>query len=117
MFSQVSSHQSMVHMNYTKYSLPNPILVMWIIISPNEVFGDIIVLASPPRPPVDPDDVNALTRKIFNESLLNYMRVDTCLRYLVSLKSSICNISINNSPISFKYYAQVKNLHTKCVND
>ena len=31
-----------------------------IIISPNEVFGDIMVLASPPRPhpPVDPDDVN-----------------------------------------------------------
>ena len=36
-----------------------------IIISPNEVFGDIMVLASPPppRPPVDPDDVSALTRK------------------------------------------------------
>ena len=35
-----------------------------IIISPNEVFGDIMVLASPPPrpPPVDPDDVNALTR-------------------------------------------------------
>ena len=43
-----------------------------IIISPNEVFGDIMVLASPPRPrqlrprppprpPVDPDDVNTLT--------------------------------------------------------
>ena len=40
-----------------------------LVISPNEVFGDIMVLASPPpRPPVDPDDVNALTRKIFNES-------------------------------------------------
>ena len=25
-----------------------------------------MVLASPPRPPVDPDDVNTLTRKIFN---------------------------------------------------
>ena len=39
-----------------------------LIISPNEVFGDIMVLASPPppprpRPPVDPDDVNTLTRK------------------------------------------------------
>ena len=35
-----------------------------IIISPNEVFGDIMVLASPPPrppPPVDPDDVNAQT--------------------------------------------------------
>ena len=30
-------------------------------ISPNEVFGDIMVLAS--RPPVEPDDVNTLTRK------------------------------------------------------
>ena len=35
-----------------------------IIISPNEVFGDIMVLASPPsqpRPLVNPDDVNALS--------------------------------------------------------
>ena len=33
---------------------------MMLVISPNEVFGDIKVLASPPcpRPPVDPDDVN-----------------------------------------------------------
>ena len=44
-----------------------------VIISPNEVFGDIMVLASPPRPPVDPDDVNALTRKIFNESLSKFI--------------------------------------------
>ena len=29
---------------------------------PHEVFGDIMVLASPPRPPVDPDDANTLTR-------------------------------------------------------
>ena len=42
------------------------------IISPNEVFGDIMVLASP-RPPVDPDDVNALARKIFNVSLSNFI--------------------------------------------
>ena len=37
----------------------------YLIISPNEVFGDIMVLASPPprpRPPVDPDDANTLTR-------------------------------------------------------
>ena len=39
------------------------------IISPNEVFGDIMVLASPPRPPVDPDDVNTLTLNRFNLSL------------------------------------------------
>ena len=30
-----------------------------IFISPNEVFGNIMVLASPPRPPpLDPDDMN-----------------------------------------------------------
>ena len=39
----------------------------------NEVFGDIMVLASPPRPPVDPDDVNTLTRQIFNLSLANFI--------------------------------------------
>ena len=33
-----------------------------VIISPNEVFGDIMVLASPP-PPVDPDDVTILLKK------------------------------------------------------
>ena len=43
-----------------------------VIISPNEVFGDIMVLASPPRPR-PPDDVNALTRKIFNESLSKFI--------------------------------------------
>ena len=54
-------------------------LSLGIIISPNEVFGDIMVLASPPRPrpPVDPDDMNTLTRQIFNLSLSNFMRVDT----------------------------------------
>ena len=44
-----------------------------IFISPNEVFGDIMVLASPPRPPVDPDNVNTLTRQIFNLSLSNFI--------------------------------------------
>ena len=39
-------------------------LSIGIIISANKVFGNIIVLASPPCPPVDPDDVNALTLKI-----------------------------------------------------
>ena len=43
-----------------------------LIISPNEVFGDIMVLASP-RPPVDPDDVNTVTQPI---SFKFYMRVD-----------------------------------------
>ena len=41
---------------------PLPIFnVIIIIISQNEMFGDIMVLALPP--PVDPDDVNALTLK------------------------------------------------------
>ena len=48
-------------------------IIMIIIISPNEVFGDIMVLASPPRPPVDPDDVNILTGKIFNGSLSKFI--------------------------------------------
>ena len=42
-----------------------------LFISPNEVFGDIMVLASPPRPPVDPDDVDALTQ--FNGSLSKFI--------------------------------------------
>ena len=46
-----------------------------IIISLNEVFGDIMVLASPPRPPIDPDDVNALKSRVD-------MRVVTTLRYV-----------------------------------
>ena len=45
----------------------------FVIILLNEVFGDIMVLASPPRPPVDPDDVNTLTQKIFNLSLSNFI--------------------------------------------
>ena len=37
----------------------------YIVISPNEVFGDIMVLASPRPcpPPIDPDDVNTLNSK------------------------------------------------------
>ena len=48
-----------------------------LIISPNEVFGDIMVLASPspPCPPVDPDDVNALNIQWISFKV--YMRVDT----------------------------------------
>ena len=57
---------------------------MEVIISPNEVFGDIMVLASPPPClPVDPDDVNALDSKnIIWFSFKVYMRVDTPLRYV-----------------------------------
>ena len=61
-----------LHLGYANQNKPMDICsgqVSWLIISPNEVFGDIMVLASPPRPPVDPDNVNALTRKIFNGSL------------------------------------------------
>ena len=53
-----------------------------VINSPNEVFGDIMVLASPLRPPVDPDDVNTLNSKnIPPISFKFYMWVDTPLRY------------------------------------
>ena len=48
---------------------------LYYVISPN-VFGDIMVLASPPpspRLPVDTDDVNAITRKILNGSLSNFI--------------------------------------------
>ena len=48
------------------------------------MFGDIMVLASPPRPPVDPDDVNTLTRQIFNLTLL--LKFDT-LQWLEQLRS------------------------------
>ena len=47
------------------------------------MFGDIMVLASPPclRPPIDPDDVNALKSKSIQRiSFKFYMRVDTPLR-------------------------------------
>ena len=42
----------------------------FIIISPNEVVSDIMVLASPPpRPPIDPDDVNTLNSKKYSTDL------------------------------------------------
>ena len=47
-----------------------------LIISPNEVFGNIMVLASlqrPPPPPVDPDDVNA--RKILEKYLTDLFQI------------------------------------------
>ena len=46
-----------------------------VIISPNEVFGDIMVLELPPRPPVDPENFQRISFKF-------YMRVDTPLRYV-----------------------------------
>ena len=51
-------------------------------ISPNEVFGDIMVLASP-RPPVDPDDVNTPNSKNIQPISFKFdMWVDTPLRYI-----------------------------------
>ena len=111
-----------------------------IIISPNEVFGDIMVLASPPHlpPPVDPDDVNTLTWKVFNGSLSNFMRVYTpevlcywnlILRKLEQRSSQPNNMCIpkifkmqylhKNGPIAIKLYTEVKylKLHNKIVND
>ena len=105
----------------------------------------ITVLASPPPrpPPVDPDDVNALNRKIFNGNIKVYMRVDTppppprgtlvlkfdTLRGLEQLRSQPNDTCIPQifkmqylrkyGLIAFKFYTEVKNLklHTKDFND
>ena len=54
----------------------------WEVVSPNSRYRElyhrtkcsvILWLVRPPRPPVDPDDVNTLTRKIFNISLSNFI--------------------------------------------
>ena len=54
--------------------------------SPKEVFGDIMVLASPlprppPRPPIHPDDVNTLTRKVSTD-LFQIIYEGRYLRYV-----------------------------------
>ena len=60
-----------------------------IIISPNEVLGDIMILASmpppppPPCPPEDPDNINALTQKIF----YRYLSIFDIFRTLEQLRS------------------------------
>ena len=60
------------------YFLYYLIFIFCIIISLNEVFGDIMVLASSPRPPIDPDDVNALkSRSIQRITFKFYVRVET----------------------------------------
>ena len=101
-----------------------------IIISPNEVFSDIMVLASPP-PPVDdvnystylfqilymgryPPEVLCYWNLIPSEDYNNWVHSQTTL---VSPKSSKCNISITNGPIAFKFYSEVKNpkLHDTCI--
>ena len=52
-----------------------------IIISPNEVFGDIMVLASPPRPPRHRRHEHSNPKNIQHISFKFYMRVDTPMRY------------------------------------
>ena len=73
---------------FVQLLLSDLLIFIAVIISLNEVFGDIMVLASPPRPPVDPDDMK--TRQIF--------------------KSSKWNISITNGPIAYNFYTEVKYL-------
>ena len=53
------------------------------IISPNEVFGDIMVLASPPPRPPPPPPPRPPRRREHSNSLSKffYMRVDTPLRF------------------------------------
>ena len=110
--------------------------VFELIISPNEVFGDIMVLASlpppPPRPPRRREHSNS--KSIQPISFKFDMRVDTpwgtlllkfdTLRGLEQLSQpndtcipqiSNWNISISNGPIAFKFYTEVKNpkLHNK----
>ena len=51
------------------------------VISPNEVFGDIMVLSSPRPPPVDPDDVNTLTQNKYSTYLFQILYVGRYLRY------------------------------------
>ena len=136
-------YQVVIGKSILNYSTCGFCMYCVIIISLNEVFGDIMVLASPPPrpPPVDPDNVNTLNSKNIQWiSFKVYMRVDTPLRYvaieiwypprtrttaprsqttLVSPKYSKCNISISNGLIAFKFYTEVKNLklHKKIVND
>ena len=45
-----------------------------LVISPDEVFGDNnIIFASPPRPPVHPDDVTALKLKSIQRISSNFI--------------------------------------------
>ena len=55
-----------VHAKFTFIISPNEVFGdIMVSISPNEVFGDIMVLASPP--PVDPNDMNTLTQQILKK--------------------------------------------------
>ena len=92
----------------------------------------ILWFQPPPRPPVDPDDVNTLNSKNIKPIYFKlYMWVDIPLSYFaieiwysssnrttafaakrhyVSPKSLKCNISISNGPIAFKFYTEMKHL-------
>ena len=73
MMVKLMNHSPMMVLMITLTPEVRKVSLIKLIISQNEVFGDIMVLASPPRPPVDPDDVNPLTRQIFNLSLSNFI--------------------------------------------
>ena len=62
MYHLVLSLQCMEYCYHGPYT-PHTLMCSLLSISLNEVFGDIMVLASPPRPSVDPDDVNTLNLK------------------------------------------------------
>ena len=88
----------------------------FIIISLNEVFGDIMVLASPPPRPLSNFIYGEIppwgTLLLKFDTLRGLERSQTTL---VSPKSSKCNISITNGPIAFKFHTEVKylKLHKK----
>ena len=71
---QCGTHSTVVVLDYIFCIINLWFIEVSEIISPNEVFGDIMVLASPlPPPPVDHDDVNTPIKKIFNLSLSNFI--------------------------------------------
>ena len=113
---------------FLPWKLPLEWFHTFLIISLNEVFTDIMVLASPsprPPPPLDLDDFYTPNRKIFDGSLSNFiggqippwgtwlLKFDTlpstrttafaAKRCSVSPK---CNISASHGPIAFKFYTE-----------
>ena len=73
-----------------------------------------MVLASLPGPLVEPDDINAQTRKNIQQISFKSPSTSTTAfaakRHYVSLKSFICNISISNCLIALKFDTEVKYL-------
>ena len=74
------------------------ILMQLIIISPNEVVGDIMVLASPPRLPVDPDDVNTLSRRFHVSANANVIRKCNHHPTLSVIMSSVFPLGVEGVP-------------------